>query len=100
MASSRGQQETEELIENSRSQLSRLLTQLQDCEDLKEDLDPEEYEETRAETLEQLREFQTSLTRMTSGDNTLVSQLGSVQLVCNFLREKKQVFTVSNKKYI
>ena len=81
MASSRGQEETEKLIENSRAQLSRLLTQLQDCEDLKEDLDPEEYEETRADTLQQLREFQNTLTRMTSGDNTLVSELGSVQLV-------------------
>merc|ERR1712063_63979 len=77
---SRGQEETEKLIENSRAQLSRLLTQLQDCEDLKEDLDPEEYEETRADTLQQLKEFQETLTRMTSGDNTLVSQLGSVQL--------------------
>lgn len=79
--SSRGKEETERLIENSRAQLSRLLTQLQDCEDLKEDLDPEEYEETRADTLQQLKEFQETLTRMTSGDNTLVSQLGSVQLV-------------------
>ena len=79
--SSRGKEETERLIENARAQLSRLLTQLQDCEDLKEDLDPEEYEETRADTLQQLKEFQETLTRMTSGDNTLVSQLGSVQLV-------------------
>ena len=62
-------------------QLSRLLTQLQDCEDLKEDLDPDEYEETRADTLQQLREFQATLNKMTSGDNTLVSELGSVQLV-------------------
>ena len=79
---SRGKEETEKLIENTRAQLSRLLTQLQDCEDLKEDLDPEEYEETRQDTLQQLREFQNTLTRMTSGDNTLVSQFGSVQLVC------------------
>merc|ERR1712137_643402 len=77
---SRGKEETEKLIVNSRAQLSRLLTQLQDCEDLKEDLDPEEYEETRQDTLQQLREFQNTLTRMTSGDNTLVSQFGSVQL--------------------
>ena len=47
---------------------------------MKEDLDPEEYEETRQDTLQQLREFQNTLTRMTSGDNTLVSQFGSVQL--------------------
>ena len=62
-----------------------MLTQLQDCEDLKEDLDPEEYEETRQDTLQQLREFQNTLTRMTSGNNTLISQFGSVQLVGVFL---------------
>src|SRR3990167_696851 len=80
MASSRGKQETENLIQNVESQLSRLLTQLQDCEDLKADLEPEEYEDTRQETLAQLRQFQATLEKMTSGDNGLVSKLGSVQL--------------------
>jgi hypothetical protein len=83
MASARGtgKEETAQLIKNVELQLTRLLTQLQDCEDLKEDLDPEEYETTRQETLQQLKEFQTSLNSMIRGDNTLVSSLGSVQLV-------------------
>jgi hypothetical protein len=45
------------------------------------DLDPGEYEETKNETMEQLREFNESLSKMISGDMTLVDQLGSMQLV-------------------
>ena len=36
-------------------QLGRLLQQLQDCEDMKADLDDDEYEATKSETLQQLR---------------------------------------------
>jgi hypothetical protein len=36
-------------------QLGRLLQQLQDCEDMKADLDEDEYEATKSETLQQLR---------------------------------------------
>ena len=45
------------------------------------DLDPSEYEETKNETMEQLREFNESLSKMISGDMTLVDQLGSMHLV-------------------
>jgi hypothetical protein len=45
------------------------------------DLDPSEYEETKNETMEQLREFNESLSRMISGDMTLVDQLGAMHLV-------------------
>jgi hypothetical protein len=45
------------------------------------DLDQSEYEETKNETMEQLREFNESLSKMISGDMTLVDQLGSMQLV-------------------
>jgi hypothetical protein len=37
------------------NQLSRLLQQLQDCEDMKADLDEDEYEATKSETIQQLR---------------------------------------------
>ena len=37
------------------AQLGRLLQQLQDCEDMKADLDEDEYEATKSETLQQLR---------------------------------------------
>lgn len=44
-------------------------------------MEPEEYEETRKDTLEQLNEFQASLRRMTSGDMTLVDSFNAMQLV-------------------
>eukprot|EP00009_Paramoeba_aestuarina_P005146 CAMPEP_0201521082 /NCGR_PEP_ID=MMETSP0161_2-20130828/14063_1 /ASSEMBLY_ACC=CAM_ASM_000251 /TAXON_ID=180227 /ORGANISM="Neoparamoeba aestuarina, Strain SoJaBio B1-5/56/2" /LENGTH=191 /DNA_ID=CAMNT_0047919649 /DNA_START=63 /DNA_END=638 /DNA_ORIENTATION=+ len=77
---SRGSQENNQLKDNIESQLNRLLQQLRDLEELKEDLDEEEYEEQRQMTMEQLREFQTALKKMMSGDMTLVNELGAVQL--------------------
>lgn len=40
-----------------------------------------EYEETKAETLDQLREFQAFLERTLTGDMTLVDEFGTAQLV-------------------
>ena len=40
----RGQAETEKLRSNIEDQLNRLLSQLEDLEELKEDLDEDEYE--------------------------------------------------------
>lgn len=45
------------------------------------ELDAEEYEDARKDTLEQLNEFQSSLSRMTSGDMTLVDSFNAMQLV-------------------
>eukprot|EP01156_Anaeramoeba_ignava_P008310 Anaeramoba_ignava/a357988_170.p1 GENE.a357988_170~~a357988_170.p1 ORF type:complete len:202 (+),score=88.31 a357988_170:27-608(+) len=78
--SSRGKQETEKLKKNIEDQLNRLLNQLQDLEELKEDLDQDEYESTKNETIEQMKEFQTSLKKMLSGNMTLVDEFGMVQL--------------------
>lgn len=81
-------------------QLNRLLTQLQDLEEMKAELDPEEYESSRQETLDQLKgerkicflniprltlfcckqEFETALGKMVAGNMTLVDELGSIQL--------------------
>lgn len=47
----------------------------------REDLDEEEYEETKKETLEQLGEFNDSLKKIMSGDMTLVDELSGMQLV-------------------
>ena len=47
----------------------------------REDLDDDEYEETKNETLEQLKEFNESLNRMKEGDLSLVDDVNSVQLV-------------------
>ena len=45
------------------------------------ELEPEEYEETRNETMEQLKEFQVSLNKLAKGNMSLVDDIGSMQLV-------------------
>ena len=44
-------------------------------------MDAAEYEETRQETVEQLKEFNESLSKLTSGDMTLVNEINRMQLV-------------------
>ena len=44
-------------------------------------MEEDEYEETKNETLEQLKEFKTSLDKMLEGNMSLVDQLGGMQLV-------------------
>eukprot|EP00744_Colponema_vietnamica_P012457 GILI01017477.1.p1 GENE.GILI01017477.1~~GILI01017477.1.p1 ORF type:complete len:115 (-),score=46.10 GILI01017477.1:10-354(-) len=77
---SRGQQETDKLKKNIEDQLNRLLTQLNDLEEMKAELDEAEYESTKADTLEQLKTFQESLQRMKAGDMTLVDDINRAQL--------------------
>lgn len=62
--------------------MERLLQQLKDCEECKEELDPEEYEMTKQETIQQMKEFQNTLNKMSSGDMSLIDLKGRVQLVC------------------
>lgn len=50
----------------------------------RDELDDEEYEETKKETLEQLSEFNESLKKLMSGNMTLVDELGGMQLVRRF----------------
>ena len=52
---SRGSAETEKLKKNLNDQLERLMQQLQDLEECRDDLDEDEYEETKKETLDQLQ---------------------------------------------
>mmetsp|Transcript_16314 Transcript_16314/g.25324 ORF Transcript_16314/g.25324 Transcript_16314/m.25324 type:complete len:189 (-) Transcript_16314:755-1321(-) len=75
-----GTAETEKLRANVEDQLARLLQQLQDCEELKGDLDEDEYEATKQETIAQLKEFEASLQKMMAGNITLVNELGSMRL--------------------
>ncbi|XP_042231911.1 protein LZIC-like [Homarus americanus] len=77
---SRGASETQKLRQQMEDQLDRLVAQLSDLEECKADLDEEEYEEVRKDTIEQLNEFQSSLSRMTSGDMTLVDSFNAMQL--------------------
>uniref|UniRef100_A0A2K6BBZ5 Protein LZIC n=1 Tax=Macaca nemestrina TaxID=9545 RepID=A0A2K6BBZ5_MACNE len=69
---SRGKTETK--------QLDRLIAELQDLEECREELDTDEYEETKKETLEQLSEFNDSLKKIMSGNMTLVDELSGMQL--------------------
>eukprot|EP01089_Gocevia_fonbrunei_P000625 TRINITY_DN10622_c0_g1_i1.p1 TRINITY_DN10622_c0_g1~~TRINITY_DN10622_c0_g1_i1.p1 ORF type:complete len:195 (-),score=56.29 TRINITY_DN10622_c0_g1_i1:44-628(-) len=76
----RGKEETSSLINSMKDQLNRLVTQLQDVEELKEDLDEDEYESTKSETLAQMKEFKLMLEKTIKGDMTLVNDLGAIQL--------------------
>jgi len=78
--SSYGKTETEKLKQNVESQLDRLMEQLADLESCKDDLDAAEYEETKEETMDQLKELNESLSKLVNGDISLVSSLGAVQL--------------------
>lgn len=77
---SRGKHETELLRMNIKDQLNRLLTQLEDLDELKEEFAAEEWAEMRAETLEQLKEFEAFMERAMGGDMTLVDEFGGAQL--------------------
>lgn len=57
-----------------------MVAQLGDLEECKNDLEAEEYEETKRETMEQLEDFNKYLSRLTSGNMTLVDEIGSMQL--------------------
>jgi hypothetical protein len=52
--SGHGTEETAKLKANIEAQLARLFSQLEDLEELRAELDDEEYAETRRDTLEQL----------------------------------------------
>ena len=58
------------LKKNINDQLERLLSQMNDLEEVKNDesFSPEEYEELKADTLKQIQEFESFLTRQASGD--------------------------------
>lgn len=77
----RGKFETEQLKKNIKSQLNRLLMQMDDLETFKDEFDSkEEWEEEKRETEIQLKEFEEFLNRTLSGDMTLVDELSSVQI--------------------
>ncbi len=47
----------------------------------RDDLDPDEYEETKKETVDQLKEFKESLVKFAAGNMTLVDEISAMQLV-------------------
>ena len=68
------------LRKNMEAQRDRLLDQLTDIEEMKEELDVDEYEATKKDTLDQLKEFETSLAKMVAGDMTLQSELEATRM--------------------
>ena len=75
-----GAGETEQLKARIQDQLSRLLLQLTDLEELRAELEDDEYLETKRDTLEQMEEFDAQLKKLMDGDVSLVSALGQVKL--------------------
>lgn len=73
--------ETNLLKQNIEEQLHRLLRQLNDLREEKDNLDPDEYEDMEKDTLDQLKEFQESLKKMVAGNLTLEDELSSVKMV-------------------
>lgn len=71
---------TKRLKEMVERQLQRLLCQLKDLDELKDQLTEEEIRETRSETMEELHEFQSNLDRMVAGDTTLLDELSAVRM--------------------
>ena len=47
----------------------------------RDDMEEDDYEETKGETIEQLKEFSESLSKMDAGNMTLVDDLSRMQLV-------------------
>lgn len=77
---SRGRTETQVLKQNLEEQLDRLVAQLADLEEAREDMEEDEYEETKQDTIEQLEDFNKSLEKVMKGDMSLVDQLNGMQL--------------------
>ena len=75
-----GRSETATLKRNLEDQLDRLMTQLEELEGCRGDMEVLEWEGIREETLEELKHFSASLEKMTAGDMTLVDQLSSLKL--------------------
>ncbi|XP_059489396.1 protein LZIC-like [Neocloeon triangulifer] len=75
-----GSEETEQLRERLQSQCDRLCQQLNELEEYKDDLSPEEYNESKKETAEQLQELSETMEKLVAGNMTLVDSFGAIQL--------------------
>ncbi|XP_022699322.1 protein LZIC-like isoform X3 [Varroa jacobsoni] len=77
---SRGTAETSQLKAKLEEQLDRLVDQLADLEQERHELSEDEYQETKQDTLDQLKEFKESFDKILKGDMTLVDSFNGVQL--------------------
>ncbi len=80
---------TDVLRNNLDVQLDRLLDQLADLDQIKNEMDENEYNEARQDTVEQLEEFSKSLEKMKSGEGglSLVDDVERIQNVCRLRRK-------------
>ncbi len=74
--------QTDILRNNLHTQLDRLLDQLADLDQMQNEMDENEYRESRQDTVDQLEEFSKSLEKMKSGEGGL-SLLDDVQRIQN-----------------
>lgn len=72
--------ENEMLKENLEAQLERLVQQLSDLEECRTDMTDDEYNELKEDTIEQLKEFNERLNKITAGDMTLHDKLSIMRL--------------------
>jgi len=77
--------QTDILRNNLHAQLDRLLEQLTDLDQTKDEMDVNEYNEARQDTVDQLEEFSKSLEKMKSGEGGL-SLLDDVQRIQNAIK--------------
>jgi len=77
---SRGEAETQVLKQNVEDQLQRLITQLRDLEENKEDLEEEEYNFMKQDTILQMQEFEKQLDKWKSGDISLIDEINRIQI--------------------
>uniref|UniRef100_A0A914UQW8 Beta-catenin-interacting ICAT domain-containing protein n=1 Tax=Plectus sambesii TaxID=2011161 RepID=A0A914UQW8_9BILA len=70
----------EQLKRNINDQLDRLVKQLADLEEYRLELDDDEYAEMKKDTIEQLQEFSQTLTKITSGNMTLVDDFSAMRM--------------------
>ena len=74
--------QTDVLQNNLHDQLDRLIEQLADLDQAKHEMDTDEYNEARQDTVDQLEAFSKSLEKMKSGEGCL-SLLDDVQRIQN-----------------
>jgi hypothetical protein len=76
--------QTDILRNNLHAQLDRLLDQITDLDQVKDEMDINEYNEARQDTVDQLEEFGKSLEKMKSGEGgpSLLDDVQRIQNVC------------------
>ncbi|XP_025411236.1 protein LZIC-like [Sipha flava] len=72
--------ENEMLRKNLEAQLERLVQQLCDLEECRSEMTDDEYKESKEDTEEQLVDFNERLSKITTGDITLIDKLSIINL--------------------